>query len=832
MDDTSPPGYSAAPSTSTVLLNLAPPAQQTTFQLGHLGYGPAFVAGDVQVKYAGSQTDPRPAFSRLDLIFRGVEKSGGQGGEEIELCEQSKVIWGVGAAGSSSSAATAEDGGAFPPSSTPFKLELTPDLPACLHLPDSSLEYTLVAMLHYADSALAPLVRCSPVHLARTSPPGSLLAGISLAALSDPPPSTAPRTFSASSPLPFSVRFPRTVFRRSEPIELVTRIEVPDAKAVGSGMRLRTVSAELVRTIRVSEGPQDSSEPSRSGAGIDETRRDELLPSSPTEPSVRRTVLAHSGKSARFSPSRPIVIKLVLHPPAELSCESITQSTILHNISFSIIVTIGLVNTSSSASSSTSIIAPSTVDATLSQTVFIVPDLASSRSDKQKEVDRAAAEAFASSSSSAVEPWMLLDRPVPTYVEDSQEDPGETAPAASGSGSNVLDAAEQEQLRRSYTAAPAFGDEEEEFDGYLREDLALPATISGRPPPPAIDDDVSPPSASDAAGSLSFEVATAQGLAALEEDDERDEPLEPYTPPPNDFSPESDSLSPPPPLFEAHDQQPGDVDHEPTTPPPLVDFPPLPALDTYLSSTPPINVPHGSPSPPRSPPPPASPLDSDPVYLHLHHPQPSSALGPSYSSQPPPSLCQPHAAGPRGAGGEGAGGGEEGLPPPYFGAPAYSAAASSSSPPAAAPLRSLGSRSPSLDLDLGPERERGYHSRRYDPSFDLVPLPPPPLLPPVPFSATQGESAPSSEDGTASGEDPASVVSSGSRAGSEHGGSELTTQAVPVGGQEEVVEEEEDEEEARPPPYEDRDRVVELGPDGSGGVRFDEGRQRQRELVL
>lgn len=319
------PGYSSASSPSFLtLVNLAPPSDSTTFQEGHLGHGPAFVVGAVQVKYAGSDPRERPAFSRLEVTFRGVERS--NGGGEIELCEQTQILWRVGVAGGSSSSTGAEE--AYPPIATPFKLELTPDLPSCLHLASSSLEYTLTASLFFADSSTPPIVRCSPVHLSRTSPPGSLLAGSNLALLSDSPATTPVIVPSApSTPIPFSVRLPRTVFRRSEPVEVVTRVEIPDAKAIAEGLRLRTVSAELIRTIRVSGSGGGDGRPARRKLD-DDDEVDEVYSSSriySTEACEQRTVLAHSGKSARFSPTRPIVIRLVLHPPAESSCESITQ---------------------------------------------------------------------------------------------------------------------------------------------------------------------------------------------------------------------------------------------------------------------------------------------------------------------------------------------------------------------------------------------------------------------------------------------------------------------------------------------------------------------------
>lgn len=311
MNDASPPDYShpleggdeLVSQSSSVLINLTPPQESTTFQLGYLGHGAAFIAGDVQVKYAGSSLEERPAFDRLVISFRGIERVVGM--DDIELCEQSEVLWGVGAAGTSST--STDNSTDFPPTNSPFKLSITPDLPVCLHLGSSALEYSLTVELHFSDSSIPPLVRCAPVHLTRTSPPGSLASNPNSSSSSNQSTSSV---VSAQDPLAFSVKLPRTVFKRGEPVELVARIEVPTAKAVGDGLRLRTVSAELVRNITVKPVSSTSNERSEVASSTD---------------AVHRTVLAHSGKSARFSPSRPIIIHLLLHPPADLACETITQ---------------------------------------------------------------------------------------------------------------------------------------------------------------------------------------------------------------------------------------------------------------------------------------------------------------------------------------------------------------------------------------------------------------------------------------------------------------------------------------------------------------------------
>ncbi|GAA5842025.1 hypothetical protein JCM3766R1_005727 [Sporobolomyces carnicolor] len=498
MNDASPPGYSNSTlfgiASSSVLLNLSPPQDTTSFQLGYLGHGQAFVAGDVQVKFAGSGSQLKPSFSRLVIRFRGIERV--EGADAIELCDQKHVLWGEGAAGTSSSSSSATTASDFPPTSSPFKLRITPDLPVCLHLGSSSLEYTLSAELHYADESLPAIVRCSPVHLVRT-------ADVALSSDPDVPPAhLVPSTVSTVEPIPCSVKLPRSVFRRGEAIELVVRIEVPTAKAVGEGLRLRTVSAELVRTISVNSIASGSTD------GIESARNS------------HRTVLAHSGKSARFSPSRPIVIRLMLHPPAELSCESITQSTILHKVSFAVTITIGLFMLRATASSASS--ASTVNDAVLSLPISIAPASLASRSSKEKEAESGHALMEARGMDDSPSRWPHpppppivfgdspgegIDGPVPSYVEHGADDPGIAAFASTSA------------TRSEAWAGHAGEDDEEEYDGY--EELSIPTSEDG-PPPPAIDDDISPPSPSEPNHRPMFAASLSQ--------DETD-------PPPDDFAP-------------------------------------------------------------------------------------------------------------------------------------------------------------------------------------------------------------------------------------------------------------------------------------------------------
>lgn len=348
-----PPGYSdhsytVAP--PTVLLNLIPLANAVSFQTGYLGYGPASIRGELQCKWTGDDAHLPPPVSSVAVVFRGVETIAGSStaSSSIELCEHKQVLWGLGAAGPSLNnvSPNVDMGDArtqfgdqsldFPPSTIEFKAELTPDLPHCIHLGHSSLDYSLTAILTYRDSSLAPVTCTVPVHLARTSAPEAVHTF---------GPQSTPQRLSVQDPVQLSVRLARTVFYRSEPIELAVRIEVPTVQAVqDDGIRLRTVSAQLVRKISVKtvEDDQQLSVPMVSPIEVDATHSNNSrpsdsaseghtenaqvprLPTSVDSPWI--TVLTRSGKSARFSPTRPIVIRLLLHPPTtSWSCESISQ---------------------------------------------------------------------------------------------------------------------------------------------------------------------------------------------------------------------------------------------------------------------------------------------------------------------------------------------------------------------------------------------------------------------------------------------------------------------------------------------------------------------------
>ncbi|BGP52863.1 hypothetical protein JCM8202v2_000420 [Rhodotorula sphaerocarpa] len=656
MDTASPPSYSRAPGSGSqgtvgdqlqlpppVLLNLAPHTDApdaTSFQAGQLGGAdrtqPTRIAGEVQIKVTRSAADSAPAYHRLEVVFRGLERTdsvtsgsdAAREGDEITLVEQRSVLW---EAASEAVGTSGADSSRLPPPSSPFQFELTPDLPTCLHLCASSLTYTLTATLYPDPSSQAePLSRSAPVHLVRTAPPSALLP-------------VRPASVTASDPITWRARFPRTSFTRREPIGLVVRVDVPDSKRIGQGLRLRTISAELVRTITVS--PSTAASTSRADS------------TAAGERSVRRTVLAHSGKSARFSPSRPIIIRLVLHPPLDPTCESITQSTLLHAVSFAVVVNVGLVKAAGAAAdpdgpSTSALSGPLPCDSVLTQEITILPDLPATdptpRSDKQKEVEQAAAASSASTSAlEGLSPSVTADaspwdeeQPVPSYVENSLLDPGTTlSPTASTSSrwlpgeddvsSSAQSGSELPPSGYALSASVDDGEDEEEYDGY--EELSLPASLSGRAPPPRIDDDISPPSMGEPSSMRDYRPAPGYGT----DRGDGDLFLSGGTP---------DSLQPPPHASERISGDSHDALDIPETPPPVVDYdlpflgaaaasavseigtlstvmPPIESLGSSVPSTPPspgadeATVPsysgHAPTGVPSSPPPPVSPLDSD-----------------------------------------------------------------------------------------------------------------------------------------------------------------------------------------------------------------------------
>lgn len=218
---------------------------------------------------------------------------------------------------------------------------------------------------------------------------------------------------------------PKNRYRKSEPIPLRVRIPPPDSTLVqDKGLHLRSVSAELVRTITSASNTSTA-------------------------------VLCRTGKSCRFSADRQLSLRLTLPPRLheDVGCESITQETIFHNIAFFVRLTVALTGRDPSDRQ----------DLTFDTSVGIMPDLYSTRaSEKQKEA-----------LDEALDSQHHFDL-VPSYVEiegpsTSRRRPEYVRMAAAEAG-------------WSYDS-----DEEPEHDGY-EESAALEADAMAHPPPAISDD--------------------------------------------------------------------------------------------------------------------------------------------------------------------------------------------------------------------------------------------------------------------------------------------------------------------------------------------------------
>ena len=248
-------------------------------------------------------------------------------------------------------------------SSFPFSIPLPPDTPQCLHTSRSSLAYSLTANVWPVEEA-APLQRSLVVHTRRYTSHTHNLQPV-------------PEMRIISEPSRVEVQLPRTMFKAGEPIPIYITVPTPSADfVVKQGQRLRNLRAELVRVISIRRNGAEEEEPNEDefedgvGAQLPSlTQKTAPGPStSRTPPDLivqrgergERKVVAFSGASCRLHPSRPLRIRLILHQPNESArpnssphprpsedtlstdldaeCAYVTQSTVLHSVSFRLLV--------------------------------------------------------------------------------------------------------------------------------------------------------------------------------------------------------------------------------------------------------------------------------------------------------------------------------------------------------------------------------------------------------------------------------------------------------------------------------------------------------------
>lgn len=402
-----------------ILLNLMP-YDTATFQTGYLGHSAAQLKGELQLKF-GSEAD-RQMIGKVELRFEGIETAGDS---RIELYSSAKTLWSASAPSTSQTAAI--------PTSLTFALDLTSDLPHCVHMSGSAISYRLLASLYALDQDQIPVATCeSPVHLERycsLEPNTKKVALDSLFQQSSPDFSMDTAVCRYSHPVPLTMTIKRTLFHRSEPIPVRIRIPPPDDDLIArKGLQLRSIEISLVRKISVPSTGQTSSTSS---------------------------LRSRTGKSCRFSSARTLSLLLTLPPPSpeDFTCESISQSTILHDISFSLKLTISV--TSSEPSDRTEV--------SYERGIGILPDLPENAYPGRKMEKRREADMENAYRESRGLPAIPRSNSQP---QQGDQDSIEPAPVA------WLDALQ-----------------EEEYDGYEESTAADSIAL----PPPPIEEDISPP---------------------------------------------------------------------------------------------------------------------------------------------------------------------------------------------------------------------------------------------------------------------------------------------------------------------------------------------------
>lgn len=252
-------------------------------------------------------------------------------------------------------------------------MPLTSDTPQCIHARHSSLEHTLTATLFSSDGTTAPFAKRQVVHTRRYSP-HTLNLEIS------------PRTRSLIHPTPVDAQVPRTLFKCGEPIPVYVTIPPPLRElVVDRGVRLRNIRVELVRVLRVREDAEElTSEESETDTEDEDDYHVPLAdqkgrtPGSSTTPPTKghssanfpgakdKTIISRSGGSCCFHSTQPVRMRFVLHPPASSDypseeasepsigeyslsgdssseCASVSQTSVLHAVSFRVLVHIGFV---------------------------------------------------------------------------------------------------------------------------------------------------------------------------------------------------------------------------------------------------------------------------------------------------------------------------------------------------------------------------------------------------------------------------------------------------------------------------------------------------------
>ncbi|KLO20578.1 hypothetical protein SCHPADRAFT_991917 [Schizopora paradoxa] len=691
------------------LLICPPLGAISQFQKGYLGASGerAAIEGELQIKGV-----PLDEWERLTVSLRTCESAYERQIElnaaEIELYARTQP---------SSSSFTV-------PSSVPFSIPLTADTPQCLHSSRSYITHTLTAtLITTAESSTLDLIRNVVVHTRRFS---SHLDTCEV----------APHTVTLANPTPVDIQVPRVTFRSNEAIPVYVTIPPPNRSVVlDDGFTLRSVRAEIIRSIATTrsesdrrslsndgqssdddedddyDSKSDSSETtctsdtaSASSAGVPpsaeflSSRMDTLRLNSTELPDASHTssslplesIVGRSGGACRFHSSRAVKLRLLIHAsfhhnsPAlfsaqqsslpgpgasnptenndEAHCASITQTTLLHEVSFFIRVRVTYLHVSTRSECSFPVEIPITflpppaplpeVDPSIDSEYRKKHDRPPVRTVRQAEEDPVlyhphdgdeagpsvnpsgapppfedAPPPFSSSMSPTTQ--ATTSSGLPTFLESESEIfIPQSTPTSPPEGGGTLSIA-GEGILFGFSAA-------DQYDGYSEE--VYPPSISNlrarSPPPPielALQDEVADPSNSSPAATqqLHAHSMNALDMVLAQEREEHGSARELDT-----------ELPPPPPLMD-----------DPSDPPPSIDSdfrsahnsefrgsPPPPLLSDYGSPPPEDNSPPGSRSGRMTGDGLTTMLDTDPhsVSEIVHDEQ---TLSPSHA--PPPYLNPP-----------------------------------------------------------------------------------------------------------------------------------------------------------------------------------------------
>ncbi|KAI6007472.1 hypothetical protein EDD15DRAFT_2506732 [Pisolithus albus] len=282
--------------TPGVQILIVPAADGTTFQKGCLG-----AEGEVHLKGA------QPGLWKKTVTLRSTESACGRqielGSSEVDLLSQMPVSETI-------------------PTSLPFAIPLMPDVPQCIHTPQSALTHVLTAALHPVDHAVPIVSKDVVVHVRRYTSHTHTVQ-------------TLPETHVLTEPVRVEVEMPRSTFVVGEPIRS------------GRESHETSIPADLDSTDEVirclqdpSDGPSSTSNASLPAAVLSESAA-----------SRHTTVLSRSGASCRFHNTKPVRLHVVAIPPSgygcsesDFPCISITQATLLHNVSFRLQVQVSVVD--------------------------------------------------------------------------------------------------------------------------------------------------------------------------------------------------------------------------------------------------------------------------------------------------------------------------------------------------------------------------------------------------------------------------------------------------------------------------------------------------------